>query len=102
MGLFLSRTGLDMNTVKNETDKICYVGRVRMLAGGSLQRMSGDADVLTPILDALPHLKLAVPGRLDCNVSGSSLGAHSSFVVRQDESVAPLSVEMRHLISTSP
>ena len=79
---------------KNETDKICYFGWERMLAGGSLQRMSGDADVLTPILDALPHLKLAVPGRLDCNVSGGSIGAHSSFVVRQDESVASLSVEL--------
>ena len=79
---------------KNETDKICYFGWERMLAGGSLQHMSGDVDVLTPILDALPHLKLAVPGRLDCNVSGGSIGAHSSFVVRQDESVVPLSVEL--------
>ena len=65
-----------------------------MLPEGSLQRMSGDADVLTPMLSALPHLKLAVPGNLDCNVSGGKLSAHSVFMIRQGAAAVPLSVAL--------
>ena len=81
-----------VNASSNVEDIIRYSSCETILPGGSLQRMSGNADVLAPILNALPHLKLAVPGRLDCNVSGGSLGAHSLFIVRQDECVMPLSV----------
>ena len=81
-----------VNASSNVEDIIRYSSCETILLGGSLQRMSGNADVLAPILNALPHLMLAVPGRLDCNVSGGSLGAHSLFIVRQDECVMPLSV----------
>lgn len=80
---------------QNSEDGVtCYSGLERMLSEGSLQRISGDADVLAPILEVLPHLRLAVPGKLDCNVSGGRWGAHSCFVVRKDESAAPLSVAL--------
>ena len=78
----------------NVEDIVRYSSCEIILPEGSLQRISGNADVLAPILNALPHLKLAVPGRLDCNVSGGSLGAHSLFVVRQDERAVPLSVKL--------
>lgn len=59
---------------------------------GSLQQEAGNTEVLTPLVDALPHLKLAVPGTLDCAIASTSWEAFSQFVIRQEESVYPLSV----------
>jgi len=77
---------------KREDDIICCSGCERMISNGSLQHISGDKDVLLPILNALPHLRLGVLGRLDCNVSGGKWGAHSLFVIRQDKTVVPLTL----------
>lgn len=59
---------------------------------GSLQQEAGNTEVLTPLVDALPHLKLAVPGTLDCAIASTSWEAFSLFLIRQEESICPLLV----------
>ena len=58
----------------------------------SLQTFSGNADVLTPILEALPHLKLGAPGKLDSTVSGNFHWGTGCFSIRDGEQKHHLSV----------
>lgn len=76
------------NVLRKEEDQFSLV----ISPKGSLQHEVGNTEVLTPLVDALPHLKLAVPGTLDCALVSTNWEAFSEFLVRQGESAQPLSV----------
>ena len=69
-----------------------FPGHGKCRCKGSLQHQTGDDDVLSPLVKALPHLKLAVPGTLDCGIVGSPWEAFCEFMIRQGKSTFPLSV----------
>lgn len=69
-----------------------FSGHGQCSCKGSLQDQTGDNDVLSPLVNALPHLKLAVPGTLDCGIVGSPWEAFCEFMIRQGRSTFPMSV----------
>lgn len=60
----------------------------------SLQRKLGNPDILSPIMAALPHLKLRGPGTLDCLVRGDHFAGVGSFWITDGDKIRPLEVEL--------
>ena len=58
----------------------------------SLSRKIGDDEVLGPIVDALPHLRLGADAKLDLIIHGDPLGAHGEFKIRKGGELLPLKV----------